>query len=76
MATAKKTATRLTMRKLIEDMPQRELKNVYDHVRQIRYALHYTNYKAGNLSFVKKLDEFEGQLLSELNNRNPNIRRK
>ena len=75
MAT-KKTATRLTMRKLIEDMPQRELKNVYDHVRQIRYALHNTNYKAGNLSFVKKLDEFEEQLLDELNNRNPNIRRK
>ena len=75
MAT-KKTATRLTMRKLIEEMPQRELKNVYDYVRQIRYALHYTNYKAGNLSFVKKLDEFEGQLLDELNNRNPNIRRK
>lgn len=76
MATAKKTAKRLTMKKLIEDMPQKELKNVYGYVKQIRYALHYANFKAGNLSFVKKLDEFEGQLLDELNNRNPNIRRK
>ena len=76
MATAKKTATRLTMKKLIEDMPQRELKNVYGYVKQIRYALNYTNFKAGNLSFVKKLDEFESQLLGELNNRNTNIRRK
>jgi len=75
MAT-KKTATRLTMKKLIEDMPKKELNDVYYYVKQIRYALHYTNYKAGNLSFVKKLNEFESQLLSELNNRNPNIRRK
>lgn len=76
MATAKKTALRLTMKKLLEDMPTRELKSTYDHVRQIRYALHYTHFKAGNLSFVKKLAEFEKQLLDEQNNRNPNIRRK
>lgn len=75
MANAKKT-TRLTVKKLIEDMPLKEVKNVEYHVSQIRYALHYAHYKAGNLSFVKKLAEFEQLLLDEQNKRNPNIRRK
>ena len=75
MANAKKI-TRLTVKKLIEDMPLKEVKNVYHHVTQIRYAMHHANFKAGNLSFVKKLAEFEQQLLDEQNKRNPNIRRK
>ena len=33
-------------------------------------------YNTRNIDWNKKLDEFEGQLLDELNNRNPNIRRK
>lgn len=71
-----KKITRLTVKKLIEDMPLKEVKKVYYHVTQIRYAMHHANFKDGNLSFVKKLAEFEQQLLDEQNKRNPNIRRK
>ena len=69
MATVKKNSKRLTMKRLLENMPTRELKSTYGHVKQIRYALHYTHFNAGKLSFVKKLEEFEGDVLSELNNR-------
>ena len=76
MATTKKTASRLTPKKLLSDMPTKELKDCYYYIRQIRYACHHAHYKAGNLALVKKFNEFEQLCLDELNERNPNIRRK
>ena len=76
MATAKKTATRLTIKKLVEDMPTKELKKMRDYAQQMSYALNWTNSKAPNLSFYKELEKFSSLCLDELNNRNPNIRRK
>lgn len=76
MATAKKTATRLSINKLIADMPTKELKTVRSYAQQMRYALNWTNAKAPNLKFYKELEKFSSLCLDELNNRNPNIRRK